>query len=214
MTCRAGQWASPGLAAAVLKLKWHFLSEAFRQTALFCPFTCNLRDTQTPIAKNKSGHLKHTAVIEETDSGFNTGGRFMVRTCQLIEISLKMRNRFLRHLRGGRTKGTAQSPKLCAEFIFHLSRNICLCYLASVQRKRIGYRPFQLPANDETLHRQRTELEFGSYHYPVNSLSPCHKGLVYGAYVKYIIGKKNILALLTQESGKNTLAVILSAHLF
>lgn len=71
----AGQWASPGLAAAVLKLKWHFLSEAFRQTALFCPFTRNLRDTQTPFTKNKSGHLKHTAVIEETDSGFYMGGK-------------------------------------------------------------------------------------------------------------------------------------------
>lgn len=73
VTCRAGPWASAGLAAAVLKLKWHFLSEAFRQTALFWPFTCNLCDTQTPITKNKSGHLKHTAVIEETAFGFNVG---------------------------------------------------------------------------------------------------------------------------------------------
>lgn len=72
--CWAGQWARAGSAAAVLKLKWHFLSEAFCQTALFCPFTCNLCDTQTPITKNKSGRLKHTAVIEETESGFQMGG--------------------------------------------------------------------------------------------------------------------------------------------
>lgn len=43
--CRAGQWASRGFAAAALKWKWHFLSEAFHQTALFCPFTFNLTDT-------------------------------------------------------------------------------------------------------------------------------------------------------------------------
>lgn len=82
------------------------------------------------------------------------------------------------------------------------------------KRKRIGYRLFQLPAYDETLHRQWTELEFGSYHYSVNSLSPCHKGLVYDAHLKSIIEKNSMLALLTQESGKNILVVILSAHLF
>lgn len=126
----------------------------------------------------------------------------MARTCQPIEISLKMRNRFLRRLRGGRTKRAAQSPKLCAEFIFHLFRNVCLCYLASVQRKRIGYRPFQLPAYDETLHRQRTELEFGSYHYPVNSLSPCHKGLVYGAHLKYITESKKHISIINTRGWK------------
>lgn len=88
------------------------------------------------------------------------------------------------------------------QFIFHLFRNVCLFYLVSVPRKRIGYRPFQLPAQDETLHRQWTELEFGSYHYPVNSLSPCHKGLVYGAHLKYIIErrkKKHISIINTRE---------------
>lgn len=132
------KWARAGLAAAVLKLKWHFLSEAFRQTALFCPFTRNLRDTQTLVAKYKSGHLKHRAVIGETDCGFNAGQRFMVRTHQLIEISLKMRNRFPRRFRGSCTKETAQAPKkvVCAEFIFQLLGEICLFYLISVQPKK------------------------------------------------------------------------------
>lgn len=146
------KWASAGLAAAVLKLKWHFLSEAFRQTALFCPFTCNLRDTPTPVSKYKSGHLKHRAVIGETDYGFNTGQRFMVRTHQLIEISLKMRNRFPRRFRGSCTKESAQSPKLCAEFIFHLLREICLFYLVSFPPKKEWYHQLQLPASDKTPH--------------------------------------------------------------
>ena len=44
-------------------------------------------------------------------------------------------------------------------------------------------------------------MEFGSYHYPVNSLSPCHKGLVYGAHLKCIIEgeKKHISIINTRE---------------
>lgn len=96
----------------------------------------------------------------------------MARTRELIEISLKMRNRFLRRVRGSCTK----EPRTL-QFIFHLFRNVCLFYLVSVLRKRIGYRPFQLPALDEMLYWQWTELEFGSYHYPVNSSNPSSQGL-------------------------------------
>lgn len=144
----------------------------------------------------------------------------MVRTCQLIEISLKMRNRFLRHLRGGHSKGGVggrrlKAPNSARSLYFTCSEMYASVISHQSKRKGIGYRPIQLPAHDETLHRQRTELEFGSYPYPVNSLSPCHTGLVYGAHLKYIIARrKNILALLTQESGKNILAVTLSSHLF
>lgn len=138
------KWASAGLAAAVLKLKWHFLSEAFRQTALFCPFTRNLRDTQTPITKYKSGHLKHRAVIGETDCGFNAGQRFMVRTHQLMEISLKMRNRFPRRFRGSCTKETARSPKKsCAPSFYSVARrNMPLISHISMTQKRNGIADF------------------------------------------------------------------------
>ena len=152
--------------------------------------------------------------------GFNVGGEFMVRTCQLIEISLKMRNRFPGHLRGGRTKGPAQSPKLGAEFIFHLFGNVYLCYLASVQRKRIGYRCFNFPPMMKRYIDSGESWNLDHIVTPLTPLAPCHKDLVYGAHLKYIIERsekkkeKNILALLTQESGKNILAVILSAHLF
>lgn len=40
------------------------------------------------------------------------------------------------------------------------------------------------------LHQQWTELKFVLYHYPLNSLSPFHKGLVYGAPLIYIIEEK------------------------
>lgn len=68
----------------------------------------------------------------------------MVWTCQLIEISLKMRNRFLTSP-WPPFKGAAQSPKLCTEFIFHLFKNVRHCYLASVQRKGLDNVCFNFP---------------------------------------------------------------------
>lgn len=115
------------------------------------------------------------------------GGGFMVRTCQLIEISLKMRNRFPGHLRGGRTKGPAQSPKLGTEFIFHLFRNVYLCYLASVQRKRIGYRSFNFQPMMKRYIDSGESWNLDHIVTPLTPLAPCHKGLVYGAHLKYII---------------------------
>ena len=138
--------------------------------------------------------------------GFNVGGEFMVRTCQLIEISLKMRNRFPGHLRGGRTKGPAQSPKLGAEFIFHLFGNVYLCYLASVQRKRIGYRCFNFPPMMKRYIDSGESWNLDHIVTPLTPLAPCHKDLVYGAHLKYIIErsekkrrKKHISIINTRE---------------
>lgn len=132
--CRAGQWASPGLAAAVLKLKWHFLSEAFRQTALFCPFTRNPLDTQTPIAKNKSGHLKHTAVIEETDSGFNTGEDSWCERAGWWRYHSKWGIHFCDIAVAAVQRGAAQSPKtLCGVYISLVQK--CMPLLSCIGRK-------------------------------------------------------------------------------
>lgn len=148
------KWASAGLAAAVLKLKWHFLSEAFRQTALFCPFTRNLRDTQTPITKYKCGHLKHRAVIGETDCGFSAGQRFMVRTHQLIEISLKMRNRFPRRFCGSCTRETAPSPKKsCAPSLYFSCSEKYASFIAYCVKE--WYHRIKLPGSDKTRRWQR-----------------------------------------------------------
>lgn len=114
---RAGQRASLGLAAAALKLKWHFWSESFHQTTLFCALISNLPDTQTAIIKIRLVTLQHTAVTEETDPGFNMD-RDSQPTRRLIGISLKMRNGFLWRLRGRHSKGVAQSPKLGQSLCF------------------------------------------------------------------------------------------------
>lgn len=155
--CRAGQWASAGLAAAVLKLEWHFLSAAFQQTTLFCPFTRNLHDTQTPFTKkkNNSGHSKLRAIAVETDSGF--GIRFMVRICQLIERSLKMRNRFLWHLHGGCTKEAAQGPKLCRLY-FTCSERFVSFILNQSLGKGLGITHFNFPPQMITLTADRVAI--------------------------------------------------------
>lgn len=139
-----------------LKLKWHFLSEAFHQTTLLCLLISNLPDTDSHN-KNKTGHLKHAAVIEETDSGFNMD-QDPRPTRRLIEISLKMRNGFLWRLRGRHSKA-AQSSN--SDRVYVLLAKKCPPLLSCITpKKRRGYlpRPFQPPASDEILHRWQSGM--------------------------------------------------------
>lgn len=115
-------------AAAAPKLKWHFLAAASHQTAPFCPFTSNLCDTYVPYTV---GSLKKKPHSRHRGDRFWVSRRtkFMVPACQLMQTSLKMRNKFHWHLRGGCMKEAAQGLKLsslyftCSEifasFILH-----------------------------------------------------------------------------------------------
>lgn len=102
-------------AAAAPKLKWHFLAAASRQKAPFCPFTSNLCDTYVlyTVGSLKKTHSRHRGdrfwVSRRT--------KFMVPAYELMETSLKMRNKFHWHLRGGCTKEAAQGLKLSAVYI-------------------------------------------------------------------------------------------------
>lgn len=68
-------------------------------------------------------------------------------------------------------KQGGSKPQTAQSLYFTCSRSIALLSCIS-QRRRVGYHLFQIPTYDETLHRQQTELEFGSYHYLNNSLTP------------------------------------------
>lgn len=70
----------------------------------------------------------------------------MVRTCQLIEISLKMRNRFLRHLRGGRSKGGVSKPQtLRGVYISLVQKCMPLLSRISPKGKGLGIVRFNFP---------------------------------------------------------------------
>lgn len=143
--CRAGQWARPGLTAAVLKLKWHFLSEAFPQTALFCPFTCNLRDTQTAITKNKSGHLKHTAVIEQTDLEFNMGEDSWCEHASWWRYQSKWEIDFSDISVAAIQRGWLKAPNSARSLYFTCSEMYASVILHQSKRKGLGIACFNFP---------------------------------------------------------------------
>lgn len=124
--CRTGLRAG----CSCVQIEVALYRPASRQTAPFCPFTSNLCDTHAPYTVRSFKKL--TVVIEETDSGFHVGQKFVVPACHLMERSFKMRNTFPRRLRGGCTKEEAQGLKQCslyftcseifASFILHRSQ--------------------------------------------------------------------------------------------
>lgn len=113
---------SVGLAAAEPRLKWHFLSAGFQQTALFGPLLGNRQARRTP--PSKTGSLKtHGRHLNGQIPGFDLEGSWRERASRHRHTNIPHNDKWTTSTTPWRTFKEGSS-KLWTQLIFHLFASV------------------------------------------------------------------------------------------